>query len=337
MKILLFFGLKFSLNEKPNYKNIFDCIEEGKRKLAWKIFFSFQENDAEMDRLTEIIFNIKKSICPSTLHSPIENLLFNKDFTNNCIKSIKIQTQPHNKVHDFLINELELFLRNNDVIIKQSDKNAGICIMNTSDYKTEILRQLGDENTYRPSTLSEFNMAVDTFKDKTNFICKNILKDKKLNRIFPDTCKPAKFYVLPKIHKKFDSFPVGRPISSTIKCVNRGVSMLLDSILQPLSLLIPDLLIDSPHLLLLLSNIKLNPTRKYILCTADINAMYLELPISVCKENCIKFFVENKHKIELPINITFNQLKSLLHLTLDYSFLEYDKKYFCSTQGNTNR
>jgi hypothetical protein len=250
VKILLFLGLKFSLNQKPNYKNIFQCIDEGKRKLAWKIYFSFQENDQEMDRVTEILFNIKKSICPSTIRSPIEDHLFSKEFTNNCIKSIKYHSQPHNSVHDYLIADLELFLQNNDIIIKQSDKNAGICIMNTHDYKTEILRQLNDENTYRPSTFSEFDMAVDTFKDKANFICKNILKEKKLNRIFPDTSKPAKFYVLPKIHKKFDTFPVGRPISSTIKCVNRGVSMLLDSILQPLSLLIPDLLIDSPHLLL---------------------------------------------------------------------------------------
>lgn len=333
IKIILFLGLKFSILDKPNYKNLLRQINEGKRKLAWRIFFELKGENKEMDRIDKILFNIKKDVCPSRAHSPIENYLFCEEFTRNCINKLKNDTQPYNKVHTYLINDLKLFIEQNKLVIKQSDKNAGICIMNNNDYKIEICRQLSDENTYRPSVWSEFLLASETFRDKASFVCKNIIKDKKIKTIFPRQCKPAKFYILPKVHKAYDKFPVGRPISSTLNCMNRGVSMILDSILQPLSLMIPDLIIDSPHLLLLLNNLQLNADRKYILCTADIQAMYLELPITTCKENCLQFFTENRDRVNLPLNLTPNQLKLLLDLTLNYSFVQFGNEMFVQHRG----
>lgn len=333
VKIILFLGLKFSFVDKPNYRKLLACIEEGKRKIAWRIFFELKGENGEMDRQARILFNIKKSVCPSKLKCPLENNLFEQNFSNSCINFLKRRARPHNKVHTFLVKDLKDFITANKLIIRQSDKNAGICVMNESDYKNEIYRQLSDEQTYRPSAWSEYSLSTDSFRDQAKCICTTILKDKKINRIFPEQSKPAKFYMLPKIHKKFDVFPVGRPISSTINCINRGVSMLLDSILQPLSLNIPDLIIDSPHLILLLSHLKLNPTRKYLLVTADINAMYLELPISTCKSNCMKFFSDNKHKINVPYDVTNQQLKKLLDLALDYSFVQFDNELFFQHRG----
>lgn len=109
--------------------------------------------------------------------------------------------------------------------------------------------------------------------------------------------------------------------------------MFLDKFLQPLTTFIPDLIIDSPHLLLLLQHVALQPDRKYILVTADINAMYLELPINVCKRNCLAFFNKHKYYTKFPMPITEQQLKSLLDLSLDYSFIEFNGELFYQHRG----
>jgi len=75
-----------------------------------------------------------------------------------------------NTLHIILRNGLEKFMANNNIIIKPSDKNAGLCIMNFDDYVTEVKRQLHDTNTYRPSARSEYNMKMFEFKDKAHHV-----------------------------------------------------------------------------------------------------------------------------------------------------------------------
>lgn len=64
--------------------------------------------------------------------------------------------------------------------------------------------------------------------------------------------------ILLKVHKPFSSLLVGRPISSTLHVSNGGIATLLDKILEPLILRIGNLILCSPHQLLLLQNLKLD-------------------------------------------------------------------------------
>jgi len=292
-----------------------------------------KDKNDEMDETATIIHKIKKLVRPSIIKSPIQNCLFSKNFVSNCIKRLRQCTQDHNRLHENLVSELQSFIRSNKVVIKQSDKNAGICVMFKADYDNEVIRQLNDSNTYRPSTYTEFDLSMHDFEDRVRHLNRWILKSLKLKSIVPANRKPAKFYILPKVHKKFENFPPGRPISSTISCINKGVAMLLDKVLQPLSLFIPNLIIDTPHLLLLLNNLKLKSNRKYMLVTADINAMYLELPINVCKNHCMTFFNRYKQIAEFPFQISSQELKTLLDLSLDYSFTEYNREIYFQHKG----
>jgi len=332
VKICLKLGLKFSYSQKPNFNQIYRCANEGIRKISWQVFY-FNKNENGMTETERIIHNIKKVICPSHYKCPLEPFLFSRQFANNFTLKMRNVTQKHSKIHEFLLNDLKEFVTKHDLIIRQSDKNAGICVMRRTDYNTEVFRQLQDEQTYRPSVFSEYSLKMNDFSDKVRYLNNWLFQSLKIKRILPLSYSPAKFYILPKIHKSFDKFPVGRPISSTIKCINKGISMLLDKILQPLSLFVPDLLIDSPHLLLLLQHIKLDPGKKYILITADINSMYLELPINVCKQNCLKFFRSYSKLTKLPFPITEEQFKTLLDLSLDYSFLEYQNDLYFQHRG----
>jgi len=127
--------------------------------------------------------------------------------------------------------------------------------------------------------------------------------------------------------------PKGRPISSTINTLNRGISRLLDAILQPVMNFVPDMVLDSAHLLILLKNIKLDPSRKYMLVTADIDALYPNLNISNCKKYTCTFFEKYKHLINLPFDIKSSDLLRLLNWSLDYSYVEFNSEYFYQHRG----
>ncbi len=300
------------------------------------MFFYGKDKDEEKDeQLTGIIIKIRKAINSPKLMCPIENVIFEKSIIDLKARILVNKACKQDSIHEYLIRQLENFMENNDVVIKQSDKNAGLAVMNFNDYKAEILRQLYDLETYIPSTTAHYNMEMERFVDLANYNNKVLFKNFKLrfNLLTPKKYSPAKFYILPKLHKKYTNFPVGRPICSNVNTINRGVSILLDSILRPLTICIPTLLIDTPHVLFLLNNLKLDPNRKYCLVTADIQSMYQELPIPICKNNCIAFFNSHKNNVNIPFNITEPQLKMMLNMCLDFSFIQFDDEIFFQKRG----
>jgi len=99
--------------------------------------------------------------------------------------------------------------------------------MDKDDYNNEILRQLSDLKYYIPTTIVHFQRSIEDFTDKVKSFEKSLSANKKLSLLIPKNPKAA-FYILPKIHKKYDSFPVGRPISSTISTYNKPISQVTD-------------------------------------------------------------------------------------------------------------
>jgi hypothetical protein len=61
--------------------------------------------------------------------------------------------------------------------------------------------------------------------------------------------------------------------------------------------------------------------------------MYQELPIDICKKNCILFFNKYKNVTRLPFDITEQQLSLLLDFSLDYSFVQYKTELFFQKRG----
>src|SRR3989442_1645806 len=61
--------------------------------------------------------------------------------------------------------------------------------------------------------------------------------------------------------------------------------------------------------------------------------MYQELPINICKRNCVLFYNQFKNQTQFPFEITENQLKKLLDFSFDYSFLQYGKDIFLQNRG----
>jgi len=331
---LLNLGLKYCVSGNISKKEIHSSLHSACRKIAWQLYFKINDKESELSGLQKWYVSFRKEYRKinkiETLKCPMEDELFNyQSLLNKLCKKMMFYTS-RNKI-DPLIMELKQFCIVNDISIIEADKNAGICIVNNIEYRDEVLRQLYDCNTYHPSTETHFNLAMGEFKDKLRSFEKCLPLKSKMSTIVNETNRPAQFYILPKIHKPFDKFPKGRPISSTFNKTNKIACSLLDRVLKPCTNDIKDLLIDTQHLLLLLDNIKLNPNKKYSLVTIDVEALYPSLNLNDCKKHCLDMYELSKTMNE--VKLTRNQLSNLLDLSLDYNYVQYENEWFYQHRG----
>jgi hypothetical protein len=170
------------------------------------------------------------------------------------------------------------------------------------------------------------------FNDKLNVFAKKLPSDLNVHRLSFQSNNPAKFYILPKVHKPFAVFPKGRPISSTFRKNNKYVSRLLDLVLKPCMYEISDLLIDTQHFLLSLQMVKLSPDRKYKLITIDVEALYPSLIIADCKKHCIESYLRNKHLCK-TLDLNYQGISDLLSLSLDYNYVAFQDQLFFQYKG----
>jgi hypothetical protein len=122
-----------------------------------------------------------------------------------------------------------------NLIIRESDKGLGFCVMDSSWYYIQMKRHLGDTETYEQleyfpigKIKRELIKILNTFKD--------VLPKSDRERIFTaarnhDSNKLPEIYLIPKIHKN----PVKtRPVVPEFDSITKTVSKFLDKILQPL-------------------------------------------------------------------------------------------------------
>lgn len=336
ISFILSFGLNFCLLKPFSFERLKNDFNEILRKISWVTLFKQRNEESVLSDFDRLLINIKKYIYPLKMSCHIQNDIFpDLNITQKFMYLINRKYKKENFIPPEVLVRFQDFFIQNNLIVKNADKNAGICIMHKTDYDNEILRQLHDENIYQPSTKSHFHQHMEEFTDrlkcmKIQFSDKNSTK---LTNLINFNYRPANFYILPKIHKDYEIFPVGRPISSTCNTINKYLCQLVDYILKPVMTFIPNLVIDTSHLLLLLDNLNLRPDRKYVLITYDISSMYTSLKLKNCKMFCIRAYEMYKKYLSLPYNFTSKQFKELLDLCLDYNHLEFNNFYYKQVQG----
>lgn len=330
---LLMLGLKCCINTNPNIRFLKKCLREAIRKLSWRVYF---KRNPSNNKMSDFVINCQKDFRMLNKvkgkQCPIQDELFNvksltKQFDIYCSKFRAKDAQ----IFTNLVQDFNTFCRINNVMITEADKNAGICIVNVNDYHNEALRQLNDLSTYHPSTRTAFELDMIKFNDHLSIFEKKLPTNYRMKSVRFHVNNPAKFYILPKIHKPYETFPKGRPISSTFKKNNKYVSRLLDQVLRPSLMEIGDLLIDTQHFLLELETIQLDPSRKYHLASVDVEALYPSLNIRECKRHCAEAYLRSRDQDSI---LNLNQQDILdLSLSLDYSYVAYQDQLFYQHRG----
>ena len=114
---------------------------------------------------------------------------------------------------------------NPEIVIRKADKRSAVVVMNT-DYLHEGYRQLSDTKFY-PKLQNDptEDIANKVRQTLTHMKHKALISEKNFEHLSPDMYSEAKFYMLPKIHKK--GVP-GRPICSSVNHPTSKISKLLD-------------------------------------------------------------------------------------------------------------
>jgi hypothetical protein len=287
---------------------------------------------------------------PNRIELFLNQLKYN---TQQLIKQYKIQHKHYYK------NKLNLsptewetlkeLMNNNKIIIKPTDKNAGIAIIDKDKYKEMTLIHLNNNNVYNKVNEHTVYIHLERIITVTSEISYDLINSKYINKnnnnnsnteLMKTTGKyiiinnnnnnninnisiiTPHFYTIPKVHKN----PIStRPITAGHSWPTQQFSKILAHLLQPFVETTTTYIKDSQHLIQKLNNIKLNNNKTYYLVTGDIESMYTNINLNSAQQ-----VVENYYNLSTLAKSIFTkqQFKNLLTLLLKYCFVQFNGIYY---------
>ena len=123
---------------------------------------------------------------------------------------------------------LQSLKNDNSIVIKEADKGSGVVVWDREDYIREASGQLGDSGVYEELTSDPLPELENLIKyHLTNIKVRGDISSDTLDYFFVNNPKLARFYLLPKIHKRVNSVP-GRPVISNCGFYTENISAFLD-------------------------------------------------------------------------------------------------------------
>ena len=210
---------------------------------------------------------------PPRENPDLEDTLF--ALPKELLKNI-VAGKPHwkNNLTKHEREELSELKSNPNIKILPTDKNLGPALVSTDWVQAETLRHLHDELSYHKVTQQDWyanRLNVINSREKLMTIYSRFISSSvaRFLRSFDHFVSPAKFYVIPKIHK---NPMVGRPIAASHSFITRPISTFVDELIKP-KVHMPTVLRDSGELIQLLENTVL-PDGDCFLVTADVASLY---------------------------------------------------------------
>ena len=121
--------------------------------------------------------------------------------------------------------------RNTEVVIREADKRSAVVVTSRERYIAEANRQLSDTDVYQQVSSAVVFDVIEEVKDILSRLQKSgVITEDMATYAVPVDSKPARFYILPKVHKT--GYP-GRPIVSAVGSLTEGLSELVDNFIQP--------------------------------------------------------------------------------------------------------
>ena len=165
------------------------------------------------------------------------------------------------------------YLKNdNTIVIKGADKGSGIVVWDREDCLKEAHKQLSDEEVYEEVTNDPSTLESTIFTALNKIRARGDLSADNLEYFFNKDPKFARFYLLPKIHKRLHNVP-GRPVIYNCGYYTENISSFLDYHLQRLAKKVESYI----HFLKKLKELGSLPGNA-ILCTIDVVGLYPNIP-----------------------------------------------------------
>ena len=133
------------------------------------------------------------------------------------------------------------------IIFKGADKGSVVVIWDREDYLKEAYRQLDDEEVYEQFSDVPSVLANTLMKRLEKIRLRGDLPKDTLNWFLFKDPKFARFYLLPKIHKRLHDV-TGGPVISNCGYNTENISSFLDYHLQPLAQRVKSYIKNTNHL-----------------------------------------------------------------------------------------
>ena len=207
------------------------------------------------------------------------------------------------------------------ITIKGADKGSVVVVWDREDYLKEAYRQLDGKEVY------------EQFSDDSSVLANTLMKALEKIRLWGDLPKDtfyyflvkdpkfARFYLLPKTHKRLHDVP-GRPVISNCGYYTENISSFLTYHLQPLAQKVQSYIKDTNHFLNRLSSLGKLPQRA-ILHTVDVVCLYPNIPHS-------EGLTSLRRVLELRDNkqISSGTLVEFAEIVLKNNIFQFDEKNF---------
>ena len=223
-------GLTFCHTPVPlNKAKIWMDFKEFHRRLCLKYHF-YNDNqmfDKEVELINFIADNLEHDTNPyNTIHQKFVDksswkpnrvhqslAILQRSFKLGLLNSKTKHARKPNLTREQLSSLRELS-DNPQIVIKNADKGSAVVVMNTTEYLREGYRQLSDTKFYTKLQYDPTDkIANSVTKTLVQMKHKGLISEKNFDHLNPDNYSEARFYMLPKIHKK--GVP-GRPICSSV-------------------------------------------------------------------------------------------------------------------------
>ena len=278
----------------PNKAKIWTDFKEFHRRLCLK--FHFYNDNQQFDHLSENEIDLinfmadnmeeetnpyhsihnkfvnKSSWKPSRVHQSLD--IFQRSFKIGLLNSNIKHARKPNLTREQMSSLKELS-DNPEIVIQKADKGSAVVVMNTTDYLREGYRQLSDTQFYtKLSHDSTQEIATNVTKTLTLMKQKGLISEKNFDHLNPADCTEARFYMLPKIHKK--GVP-GRPICSSVNHPTSRISKLVDEHIKKYVPQTKSYIRDTQDFIKKIKDLGPIPEGA-ILCTLDVSSLYTNIP-----------------------------------------------------------
>ena len=132
------------------------------------------------------------------------------------------------------LNKIYIIKGHKSIINKGADKGAAVIVWDRDDYIKEASKKLEDKEVYLEVPNDSKALLSAIFKSLEKIRKRGDLSQNTLTYFLVNDPKFARFYLLPKTHKRLYDVP-GRPVISGCGFYIENISSFLDSHLQPLA------------------------------------------------------------------------------------------------------
>ena len=162
-----------------------------------------------------------------------------------------------------------------DILITRADKGGVTVIWGVKEYLTEANNQLGNTSLYKKLTFDPFHGYITIINNSLEEMRSQGKLDAEAIEILevPEKIKPARFYLLRKIHKKNNP---GRPVVASTNCHTRKLSKFVDYFIQPLAKKVRSYVRSTTDLLHKIKDIGKIPDNA-LLVTIDVRSLYTNI------------------------------------------------------------